>query len=288
VKTEVGLIGLGQMGRAIARRVLVADYRLKIYNRTREKAEIFLQQGAGWASCPRELAESVDVVITVVADNDALEAVVTGPDGVAAGIRPGCVLVDMSTLSPAGVQKSAAAVEERGAEMLHAPILGGPMNVYVGGATITVGGKEEVIRRIRPLLENISRPVINVGPLTNGTHMKLALNIMLSHLLSGIASSLAFAGRAELDQKLLIQIISRAAGHMLERIGEKMLSDDTGVTFSIRNLEKDQRYFLEAAGELNLKLPTIETTQRLLKKALDDGWSEEDYTGLYRLLSGNK
>lgn len=284
MKPKIGLIGLGQMGYAVARRLLAAECPLVIYNRTAAKAETLVQQGAILATSPCSLASEAGTVITIVSDDEALDAVVSGPNGVAVGIEKGAVLIDMSTLTPDAVEKTAKKLHERGAEMLHAPILGGPMNVYVGSATFTVGGREETVHRLRPLLEQICKPVIYTGPLTNGTYTKLALNIMLTHFMTGLANSLAFAGRAGVDQQLVLKIISRAAGHILERTGEKMLSGDESVTFTFHNLEKDQRYFLKAADKLGLSLPTIEAVQKLLAKANTEGWEEEDFTAFYRYI----
>lgn len=282
---DVGLIGLGYMGKAIARRLLAEGQSLRLYNRTAAKMESLVQQGATTAATPRDLAASCDAVLTMVSDDQAFEAVTLGPDGAVEGLREGAVLIDMSTLSAEMVGRVADAVAERGAEMLHAPILGGPVNIYLGNATITVGGDEETLRRAIPLLEKISTPVIHVGPLTNGTRMKMALNITLAHLLAGIAGSLAFAGRAGLDQNQVLSILGRSSGVILERTGERMLSDESGVTFSVRNLEKDQRYFLAAAKKFGLELPTLAAAQKLFEKAIKAGLGEEDYTSLYRFIS---
>jgi len=281
---KVGLLGLGQMGRAVARRLIAAGYQLKLYNRTASKLVALVREGAAQATTPRELAEVSDIVITTVSDDEAFHSVISGPEGIAAGIGEGAILIDMSTLTAGAIADAAEAVGRRGAKMLHAPILGGPKNVFIGSATITVGGDEADFRRARPLLEAVSQPVFHVGPLEKGTHMKMALNIMLSHLLMGTASCLAFAKRAGLDQELILSTLQRVAGGVIEGSGEKMLGEEEGVSFYMKNLEKDQRYFLEAARTLGIRLPTIEAAQKLFSKAVDEGWGEEDYTSVYRYL----
>jgi 3-hydroxyisobutyrate dehydrogenase-like beta-hydroxyacid dehydrogenase len=285
---RTGLIGLGQMGRAIARRLMAAGYHLILFNRTRSRLVSFLQQGAEAAESSAALSACCEAVITMVSDDEAFSELVQGKDGIATGIGQGSVLIDMSTLTAKAVTAAARALRERGADMLHAPILGGPKNVFVGSATITVGGEKSVFLRMRPLLEAISKPVLHVGPLENGTHMKMALNIMLSHLLMGVASSQLFAERTGLDRRLVHSILARASGPVVEGIGEKILSGAEGATFYLRNLEKDQRYFIETAREYGIELPTIAAAQRLSREALDAGLEQEDYTAIFRFMLGKK
>jgi 3-hydroxyisobutyrate dehydrogenase-like beta-hydroxyacid dehydrogenase len=281
---NIGLIGLGHMGKAVSRRLLVAGYPLTLYNRTPSKLAQFIQQGAEKAATPAELAQKCDVVITIVSDDDALEAVALGGGGIAEGVKEGGIVVDMSTLTAATLNRVDAALSERGAELLHAPILGGPMNVFMGSATITAGGGRETFHRILPLLEAISKPVFFVGPLEKGSYMKLALNIMLTHFVTGLSSSLAFANKTGLDPELVLNTLIGAARPVVQRVGEKMLSGDRSATFYFRNLAKDQRYFLETAGEFGLALPTIEAAEKYFEQAVSEGWGDDDFTAIYRYM----
>ena len=279
---NIGLAGLGQMGRAVARRIMVAEYPLALYNRTDSKLKPFISDGTPRAATPRELAEGRDMVLTLLSDDEAFSAVLDGPDGVAAGIGKGALLIDMSTLTPGAIKRAADALNERGAGMLHAPILGGPKQVFLGSATITAGGSGEAFHRAKPLLEAISRPVHHVGPLEHGTLTKMALNIMLGHLGMGTASMLAFAGRTGIDQDLVLGIMSRYSSEAVNAIGRKMISGDDSVSFYLRNLEKDMRYFLQTAGDYGLELPTIAAARELLVKAIEEGAGDEDWTAVYR------
>ena len=283
---RIGLAGLGQMGRAVARRIMVAEYPLALYNRTASRLEPFISDGAGRAETPRELAEGRDVVLTLLSDDDAFAAVLEGPDGIAAGIEKGALLIEMSTLTPGAIKSAAGLLGERGAEMLHAPILGGPKQVFVGSATITAGGPKEAFDRARLLLEAISRPVHHVGPIENGTLTKMALNIMLAHLGMGTASMLAFAKLAGIDQNLVLRTMFRYASEAVNAMGLKMISRDESVSFYLRNLEKDMRYFLQTADEFGLELPTIAATRELLAEAVEDGAGDEDWTAIYQRMLG--
>lgn len=280
----VGIIGLGHMGRAVARRLLAARHRVIIYNRTPSKADSLLQLGAVLAPTAGQIAEKADVIFTLVSDDTAIEQLAFGEQGFVQHITVGKVLIDMSTLSEQMVERINRNVREAGGAMLHAPILGGPVDIYSGTATIVAGGAKAQYQKVLPILETISRQVHLVGELVHGTRMKMALNIMLTHYLMGAASSLAFAVRGGLPVPLVLDIIQRIAGGVVQRTGDKMLSGDSGVTFSIRNFIKDQRLFLDAAQRLGVNLPTIEATEALAQRAMEKNMGDEDFTAFFRLL----
>ena len=205
-----------------------------------------------------------------------------GEDGFADAITVGKTYIDMSTLTEDAIEKIEAHVHKAGGKMLHAPILGGPLDVFTGNATIVAGGAKNTFQSVVEILECISKPVHRVGnDPTHGTRMKMALNIMITHYFAGIASSLAFAERGDLPQRLVHDIVTRIAGSLVERVGLKMLSGDIGVTFSMDNLEKDQRYFIDGAEKLGLELPTLNAVHGLVEKAIADGLGDADFTALY-------
>lgn len=272
------------MGRAVARRLLAARNRVVVFNRTRNRADSLLQLGAVQATSAAQIADTADVVFTLVSDDAAIEQLAYDEDGFADRITVGKVLIDMSTLSERTVEGINQRVRQAGGSMLHAPILGGPVDIYSGTATIVAGGAKAQYQKVLPLLEAISKQVHLVGELVHGTRMKMALNIMLTHYLMGTASSLAFAVRGGLPVPLVLDIMQRVASGVVQRTGDKMLSGETGVTFSIRNFEKDQRLFMDAARRLGVNLPTIEATEKLATEALEKNMGDEDFTALFRLL----
>lgn len=282
---SVGIVGLGHMGIAIARRVIAAGHPLTVTNRTKEKASSLLQLGADWSNSPAELAEKCDIIISILSDDSAVKQVlVDGRGTVFSGLAPAKLLLEMSTISP----ETALMIHERAkgveVQMLHCPVLGGPANVYNGKATIFVGGEKSVYQSAFPVLEDISSPVHFVGDVKKAAYMKLTMNIMLTHFFFGVASSLNFARNAKLPPYLVNDIISRIAEPVVSRMGEKILNGDEGVTFSVENYEKDQRYFLSAAKELGIRLPSIEAIQKFAKEALDHGWGDKDFTTMNKLL----
>lgn len=286
---SAGVIGLGHMGRAVARRLCAGGYKVRVYNRTRSRADSLLQIGARRSDTPRALAEAVDVVISLVSDDEALEAVAYGDAGFADSITVGKTYIEMSTLTEDAIEKVQRRVQRAGGKMLHAPILGGPLDVFTGNATIVAGGAKSTFQAVVELLERISKPVHLVGGTpAHGTRMKMALNIMITHYFAGIASSLAFAGRGDLPQRLVHDIVTRIAGNVVERLGAKMLSSDRGVNFTMRNLAKDERYFIGGAEKLGLDLPTLNAVHDLAEKAIADGLGDEDFTAIYSYMLGKE
>jgi 3-hydroxyisobutyrate dehydrogenase-like beta-hydroxyacid dehydrogenase len=272
------------MGISIARRLIAAGYPLNVYNRTKSKADSLLQLGAEWADSPRRLAERSDVIVTMVSNDTAVAAIMEGNDGLLAGLAPSRTVLEMSTISPDTVEELNTSVRRKEAAMLHCPVLGGPLDVYNGRATIFVGGPKATFTSIASILEDISSPVHYIGEIAKASMTKFALNIMLTHYFMGLSSSLNFARQAKLPPYLVHDIITRIANPVVKNLGEKILNDDTGITFSMENFEKDQRYFLEAAEQLNISLPTIEAVQELAEKALDKGWGDKDFTALNKML----
>jgi len=165
---KVGFIGLGIMGKPMARNLMEAGYELTVHNRSPEKAEELGEEGANVAATPREVAEKSDVIITMLPDSPQVREVVAGEDGVLEGVKEGSLVVDMSTISPVVTEELAEAVKEKGASMLDAPVSGGDVGAIEGTLSIMVGGDEGDFERARPLFEAMGKTVTHVGPVGAG------------------------------------------------------------------------------------------------------------------------
>ena len=177
MKPTVGLIGLGLMGKPMGRNLLKAGFPLVVWNRTNAKAEDLVREGAKLAANPREVAAQVDVLITIVSDPPALEEVLWGKDGALAALRTGSTLIDSSTISPALARRQAAACAERGVDFLDAPVTGGTWGAEKGELVFMVGGKQEVLDRVKPVLEAMGKKFFLLGPNGSGQIVKLAMEI---------------------------------------------------------------------------------------------------------------
>src|ERR671919_1344046 len=190
---KLGFIGLGTMGGPMVKRLLAAGYAVIGYNRTRSRGEWLLDLGMRWGDTPRAVAGSADVVFTMVRDTEALLAVTSGPDGLLAGLKPGSVYVDMSTVSPATSQGLAAQVAAKGAQMLDAPVSGSVVTLEAGQLSIMVGGQRETFKKTRPILQDIGPTVNYVGRNGLAVMMKVAINLSLPVQILSFCESILLA-----------------------------------------------------------------------------------------------
>src|SRR5438552_4051948 len=206
--TKIGFVGLGHMGGNMAARFLAAGYTVYGESRDRQEAQDLVHEGLQWRDTPREVAESADVLFTSLPDDDVLESVASGPDGILAGLTEPKIWVDMSTVSPRVSRELAERVRAQGAAMLDAPVSGSVPQVQAGSLTIMVGGDEQAYERIEPLLRELGTPTY-IGENGQGLVLKLAINISLAVQMLAFAEGLVLAERSGIDPKLAIDVITQ-------------------------------------------------------------------------------
>jgi 3-hydroxyisobutyrate dehydrogenase-like beta-hydroxyacid dehydrogenase len=209
--TAIGVIGLGAMGGRIAGRLLRQGNTVYGTNRTRPKADALIEQGLHWCDSPREVAEAADVVFSMVTDNDALEEVTAGPDGILAGLTSGKVYVDLSTVSRQTSSRLAERVASRGASMLSAPVCGGLQAAEEGSLAIIVGGDPDAFERIEPILRQLGSSVTFVGDNGQAVLLKLAVNISLAIQMLAFSEGLLLAEQGGIERELALDVITRCA-----------------------------------------------------------------------------
>ena len=251
MKPTVGLIGLGLMGKPMGRNLLKAGFPLVVWNRTSAKAEDLVREGAKLAANPRDVASQVDVLITIVSDPPALEEVLWGKDGALAALRPGSTLIDSSTISPALARREAAACAERGVDFLDAPVTGGTWGAEKGELVFMVGGKAEVLERVKPVLEAVGKKFFLLGPNGAGQIVKLAMNMLLALQVDALAESLALVTAAGVPGERLIEVMqsSMARSGVLDVKAPLLLKNEFPASFPLRLMHKDVRLALELARE---------------------------------------
>lgn len=257
MKPAIGFIGLGIMGKPMAKNLMKAGFKLTVFNRTASKAEELRALGADVAGSPAEAASKSEVVITIVSDTPDVEEVILGPGGVASKARPGTVVIDMSTISPAATQRIAKALEEKGIEMLDAPVSGGERGAIEGTLSIMVGGKEEVFQRCLPVFHAMGRNIVYMGPHGFGQITKLCNQILCSLTILSAAECLVLGAKAGLDLEKLLQAVSGGAGGSwsLSNLGPKIIRGDFSPGFMVRLHQKDLRLVLDFANKLGVSLP---------------------------------
>jgi 3-hydroxyisobutyrate dehydrogenase-like beta-hydroxyacid dehydrogenase len=276
----VGLIGLGNMGTAVAERLLGADYRLVVFNRTAQKADGLAAQGAEVAETPAELLEQTDVVVTSLANDDALEAVAAQ---VLPAARPGTVLVDLSTVSPAVSARVAALADEAAVDYLRAPVSGNPTVVRAGNLSFMVSGPRETLDRVEPVLFAIGPTIHYVGEAEQARIVKLAINLMIAGLAQLISEALVLGEAAGVSRQTLLEVMGSSAvgAPFVKYKTEPLLRDDYSATFTTALMEKDIDLVLDAAEEAGLELPVASEMKTLLRAAIDAGYADDDFMALY-------
>jgi len=286
VTATVGVVGLGVMGGRIAGRLLDSGHTVVGTNRTPERAAPLVDRGLTWRDTPRQVAAAADVVLSSVADDAALEAVATGGDGILAGLRPGTVYAEMSTVSLQVSQGLAQRVRGLGAEMLDAPVSGSAPQAEAGELTIMVGGCELAYERTRPVLEKLGS-VVRVGANGQGLLLKLAINISLAEQIVAFGEGVLLAERGGIDRRLVVDVMTASAiGSPLLRGRAPLLVDPSGpVWFDIRLMQKDLILALDAARQLGVPLPTTAAVNDLLTLARMLGYERRDITSVHEVLA---
>ncbi len=193
MEKRLGFIGLGTMGIPMVRNLMKAGYNVAVYNRTVSKAQKMVKEGAMQAVSPKELAGGNPFIVTIISDTPDVESVVLGKNGVIEGIKPGSVLIDMSTISPEATRRIALRLSEKGCHMLDAPVSGGEQGAIDGTLSIMVGGEAVVFERCRPILEAMGKSVIHVGQNGMGQTVKLMNQVLVAGNLNAVVEALVFA-----------------------------------------------------------------------------------------------
>ena len=279
-KPRIGWIGTGVMGLSMCRHMLEAGYEVSVFNRTEERAAPLLEQGARWRESPAAVAAEVDALFTIVGYPADVRSVVLGEGasdgGALASLRPGSLLVDLTTSEPSLAEEIYAAGAERDVEVLDAPVSGGDVGARAGQLSVMVGGSEEGFRRAEPLMEPFSRRITLQGGPGAGQHMKMANQIAIVSGMVGMCEALIYAHRAGLDLEQALDTINAGAGASwsLENYGPRLLAGDTDPGFKVDHFVKDLGVALGEAKRMDLRLPGLELADQLYRAAQSQGLGE--------------
>ena len=283
---KVGFIGLGIMGRPMARNLMEAGYDLVLYNRTREKAEELASGGAQVAASPSEVAEKSGVVITMLPDSPDVRGVVAGENGLLEGISEGALLVDMSTISPVVTEELAEKVIECGASMLDAPVSGGDVGAIEGTLSIMVGGSEEDFERAKPLFDVMGSTVTHAGPTGAGQVTKAANQIVVALTIEAVSEALVLGSKGGVAPEKILDVLSGglAGNKAMEVKREKFLSHTFDPGFRSELHHKDLGIALAAGREYGVVLPVTAIVDQMLLSMRQKGWGGEDHSALLRVI----
>jgi 3-hydroxyisobutyrate dehydrogenase-like beta-hydroxyacid dehydrogenase len=281
----VGFVGLGDMGGRMVRRLLESGHPVVGYNRTRAKSQWLVDKGMRHATTPRAAAEGAAVVLTMVTDTEAVNAVAHGPDGIIAGLRPGAVWVEMSTVSPGVARALVPAVATRHATIITAPVSGSPVTLDAGQLSFIVGGDPAALERVRPVLLAIGPTITHVGELEHAVAMKIAINLGLAVQMLAFSEAVLLAEKAGISREKAVEAIMKSvvASPMIKYRGPFVLGMKP--FFSVAMIQKDLQLALDLAHDTGVPMPTTGVTQEWMTAARGLGLGDYDFAVVFDVLA---
>jgi 2-hydroxy-3-oxopropionate reductase len=285
-KPTVGFIGLGIMGRPMARNVLKGGFSLVVYDLLPEPVQELTTAGALSAPSPRALAQQVDVVLLCLPDSPDVRAALHGSDGVLAGTRPGQLIVDMSTISPVVARELAAAAAERGATLLDAPVSGGEMGAREGKLAIMVGGDAGALEQVMPVLQTMGHRILHIGESGAGQVTKAANQIVIAVTIQAVAEALVLAAKAGVDPAQVREALlgGHAFSKVLEHQGERFLQRNFTPGFRTRLQHKDLNIAIDTGRAYRAPLPATALVHQFYGALMAQDAADADHAILITLL----
>ncbi len=285
---NIGFIGLGVMGKPMAKHLIAAGHRLTVHNRSHGAVDELVAAGATAGASPADVARASTIVITMLPDTPDVERVLTAPDGVLAGLQKGAIVIDMSSISPVVTERLAMLVAEKGGAMLDAPVSGGEVGAINAQLSIMVGGDEAAFARVKPVLAAMGNPekIIHIGRSGAGQICKICNQVAIGGALAGVSEAFALAKKAGVDAARVRQALlgGFASSRVLEVHGERMLVDNYKPGFRAKLYQKDMRLANEAAAVNGVAMPANAVVAQLLNALIASGGGDLDYAALGTVL----
>jgi len=278
VKYKVGYIGLGIMGKPMARNIMKAGYEIVVHNRSRQSVHELVSEGAIEAHSPAEVAEQVDIVFTNLPDSPDVELVALGEKGIIQGAHEGLIFIDNSTIKPATARRVGGKLAEKGVAMLDAPVSGGDIGAINGTLTIMVGGSAEALEKVMPILQAIGETITHVGGLGDGQIAKVANQIMVAAQMVAMGELLILAQKAGADPEKVVQAIRGGAAGCwtLDNKPNRLFAGNRKPGFKAYMQAKDLGIVMDTAREYGIPLPSASVNTQLFNAMLEMGMAEQD------------
>lgn len=280
--TELGFIGLGIMGKPMASHLVKAGHTVHVCDLAEESVKHLCSLGAKACSCCKEIAQKCDIIFIMVPDTPDVEAVLFGAEGVAEGLKPGSIVVDMSSISPIATKEFAKKLAAMGVKMLDAPVSGGQVGAENATLSIMVGGPVDVFNQIKPYFERMGKNIVHIGDHGDGQTCKVANQIVVALTIEAVGEALLFASKAGADPaKVRAALLGGfAQSRILELHGERMIKHNFNPGFRIRLHQKDLNLALESARSMGLSLPNTSLAQELFNAVAAHGGSDLDHSAM--------
>jgi len=283
---QIGFVGIGLMGKPMCLNLVRAGYSLTVQGRNRKNVQELIAQGAEEASTPKEVARSAEVVFTSLPDDDVVEEVILGGNGIFEGMKPGSILVETSTISPITAKRLAEKLAEKGAQMLDAPVSGGAVGASEGTLSFMVGGRADVFERVLPILQKMGKNITHIGGHGAGQVTKAANQIIVAMTIEAVAEALIFAKKAGVDPEKVRKAMMGgfAQSRVLELHGQRMLDRNFEPGGKVKSHRKDLQIALSVAKELGIYLPGTTMVADLWNAVAAQGGLDWDHSALVKVL----
>ncbi len=284
---NLGFVGLGVMGSQMVSRLLDKGHMVTGYNRTRSKAQWLIDKGMKWADSPCAVAAGADVTFAMVTNSAALTAIVEGPNGLLAGLGPGKIFADISTVSPSVSRAFAAKVREKGADMVDCPVSGSVTTLQEGKLSVMVGGRREIFERVQPVLQDIGPKVTYVGENGLALVMKIATNLSLAAQMLAFSEGILLAEKSGIARETAVDVLthSAVASPMIQYRGPFVLQQPEEAWFDVNMMQKDMLLALELGRQVDVPLPTTAISNEFLTAARGMGWAKLDFACMFDVLA---
>jgi 2-hydroxy-3-oxopropionate reductase len=282
MKKKIGFIGLGIMGKPMAKNLLKAGYSIVAYDLNKDAVEDVVKAGALGASSSKEAAGKAEVIITMLPDSPDVKEVILGKDGVLEGIKPGSIVIDMSSINPLVSQEIEKELKKKGVEMLDAPVSGGETGAIQGTLAVMVGGKEKVFNESVEIFKAVGKNIVHVGGIGAGGFVKLVNQIIVAVNIAAVGEAFTLGTKAGLDPQVIHQAIrgGLAGSSVLETKAPMMFARNFKPGFKIRLHHKDLQNALSTAKDLGVPLPLSSFVQQIILSLMTEGRGEEDHSAL--------
>ena len=285
-KPRIAILGLGIMGTGMAGRLLTANFPLTIFNRNPEKTKAFVDAGAFAAGSPREAASRAEIIISIVADDQASRAVWLGENGALAGASPRSVLIESSTLTVTWIQELAAVAARHNCELLDAPVTGTKSHAAAGELLFLVGGSSAALEKTRSVLAVLGRDAVHLGPNGSGAYLKLINNFLCGVQAASFAEAVSMIRAGGLDAEKSLQIITNGApgSPLIKTISARAAARDSSTNFELQLMAKDIGYAVEEAARNGVSLPTAKAALEEFQLAIHRGHGDKDFSAIITAL----
>lgn len=283
---RIGFIGLGIMGKPMARNLMRAGYRLTVYNRSRAAIDELVAEGATAGTSPADVARHSDVVITMVPDSPDVEAVVLGEAGVLAGAHEKLLIIDMSTIAPVVARRVARAAAERGVPMLDAPVSGGDKGAIAGTLSIMVGGDTADFERARPILEVMGKTITHCGPSGAGQTVKACNQVVVALVIEAISEAFVLGSKAGVNPEIILRVLSGglAQTRVMDMRGPNMIRHTFTPGFKAKFHRKDLGIIMDTAREYGVALPVTGIVNQMFTTLVETGRGDLDHSALMTVI----